>query len=48
MDAGIDDGEGSCVGAWGELIPRVQVQLLFENISRGWSYKVDGTFDREK
>jgi hypothetical protein len=44
MDAGIDDREGSCVGARGELIPGVQVQQLFENILRGWSYKVEGTF----
>jgi hypothetical protein len=48
MDLGVNVGEGCCVGAWRELIPGVQVQVLFENISKGWSYKVEGAFDREK
>jgi hypothetical protein len=34
--------------AWGEFISRVQVQVLFERISRGWSYKVEGAFGRKK
>jgi hypothetical protein len=29
MDAGIDVGEGCCVGARGELVPVIQAQLLF-------------------
>jgi hypothetical protein len=36
------------VGAWGEFISWVQVQVLFERILRGWSYKVEGAFDRER
>jgi hypothetical protein len=32
------------VGAWGQFISRVQVQVLFERILRGWSYKVEGAF----
>jgi hypothetical protein len=48
MVAGIDGGEGSSVGAWGQFISRVLVQVLFERILRGWSYKVEGAFSREK
>jgi hypothetical protein len=35
MDIGIDVGEGSCAGPWGELTPGVQVQPLFGNMVRG-------------
>jgi hypothetical protein len=35
MVAGIDGGEGSSVGAWRKFISWVQVQVLFERISRG-------------
>jgi hypothetical protein len=45
---GINGGEGSSVGAWRKFISRVQVQVLFERISRGWIYKVEGAFDGEK
>jgi hypothetical protein len=48
MVAGIDGGEGSCVGAWREFISWVQVQVLCERISWGWSYKVERTFSGEK
>jgi hypothetical protein len=41
-------GEGSSVGVWREFISRVQVQVLFEIISRRWSYKVEGAFGGEK
>jgi hypothetical protein len=36
------------VEAWGELLPWVQVQVLFENMARGWSYKTKGTFGGKK
>jgi hypothetical protein len=44
----IDGGEGSSVGVWREFISRIQVQVLFERISREWSYKVEGAFGEEK
>jgi hypothetical protein len=44
MVVGINEGEGSSVGAWGEFIFRIQVQVLFERSLRGWSYKVEGAF----
>jgi hypothetical protein len=43
--AGIDGGEGS---SGREFISRVQMQVLFERIPWGWSYKVEGAFDEEK
>ena len=36
------------MGARGELIPRVQMQLLFEIMERGWMYKIERTFDMKK
>jgi hypothetical protein len=36
------------VGARGEFISRVQVQVLLERILRGWSYKVQGAFGGKK
>jgi hypothetical protein len=48
MVAGIDGGEGSSVGAWREIISRVQVQVLCERISWWWSYKVERAFSGEK
>jgi hypothetical protein len=48
MVAGIDGGEGSSVGAWREFISRVEVQVLFETILMGWSYKVEGAFGWKK
>jgi hypothetical protein len=36
------------VGAWREFISRIQVQVLFERILRGWSYKVEGAYGGEK
>jgi hypothetical protein len=36
------------VGAWGEFISRIQVQVLFERILRGWSYKFEGAFGGKK
>jgi hypothetical protein len=48
MVAGIDGGEGSSVEAWIEFISWVQVQVLFERISRRWSYKVEWAFGGEK
>jgi hypothetical protein len=48
MVAGINGGEGSSVGAWGQFISRVLVQVLFERILRGWSYEVEGAFNGEK
>jgi hypothetical protein len=44
----IDGGEGSSVGAWREFISRVQVQVLCERISWGWSYKVKRAFGGKK
>ena len=35
-------------GSTGELIPRVQMQLLFEIMERGWMYKIERTFGRKK
>jgi hypothetical protein len=35
------------VEAWREFISRVQVQVLFERILRGWSYKVEEAFGGE-
>jgi hypothetical protein len=48
MVAGIDAGEGSNVGVWRKFIFSVQVQVLFERILRGWSYKIEGAFGGEK
>jgi hypothetical protein len=36
------------VGAWGEFVSRVQVQVLFKRILRGWSHKVEGAFGGER
>jgi hypothetical protein len=36
------------VVAWREFISRVQVQVLFEIISRGWRHKVEGAFGGER
>jgi hypothetical protein len=47
MVAWIDGGEGSNVEAWREFISQVQVQVLFERILSGCSYKVDGAFGGE-
>jgi hypothetical protein len=48
MVAGIDEGEGSSVGAWREFILRVQMKVLYERISWWWSYKVERAFSGEK
>jgi hypothetical protein len=48
MVAGIDGGEGSSMGAWREFISWVQVQVLCERISCGWSYNVERAFGGEK
>jgi hypothetical protein len=48
MVAGIDEGEGSSVGAWREFISRVQMKVLYERISWWWSYKVERAFSGEK
>jgi hypothetical protein len=36
------------VAAGGEFISHVQVHVLFETISRGWSHKVEGAFGGER
>jgi hypothetical protein len=48
MVAGINEGEGSSVGAWRESISRIQVQVLYERISWWWRYKVERAFSGEK
>jgi hypothetical protein len=48
MVVGIDGGEGLSVGASSEFISQVQVHVLCERISWGWSYKVERVFSGEK